>query len=78
MECHTLFKYKCHHCKYFTQNKETYPFCITCAYCRRKKHILQVHLDGTLPVFCQVCHHKKWKKEFDTKTKKILEKVPET
>ena len=70
-----MFKSKCQHCKYFAKNQETYPFCIACAYCRRRKHILHVHLDGTLPVFCHICHPKKWKDEFDAKTIKILEKV---
>ena len=69
-----IFKDKCRNCKYFTQNDETYPFCIACAYCRKKKHILQINLDGTLPVFCQVCYPKEWKKEFNTKTNELLKK----
>jgi len=58
---------KCKHCMYFEANMETYPFCIACAYCRKRIHILQVHLDGTLPIFCQVCHYQEWNKEFNEK-----------
>ena len=66
---------KCIRCTWVDTNEETYPFCITCAYCRKKKHILQVHLDGTLPIFCQECDYKKWKEEFDKKTSAILKQI---
>lgn len=60
---------KCKNCKYFEENEETAPFCIACAYCRKRTHLLQCHLDGTLPVYCQVCNYPKWKEEFNQKTK---------
>lgn len=63
-----LFKKKCKKCKYFDINEETLsglPFCIACSYCKKKKHILQINLDRTLPVFCQICDTNKWRVEFD-------------
>lgn len=63
-----IFKKKCKKCKYFDVNEETLkglPFCIACSYCKKKKHILQINLDGTLPVFCQICNPDKWRVEFD-------------
>lgn len=65
---------KCKNCQYFTLNEETSPFCIKCAYCNNLKHILQIHLDGTLPLFCQVCHYQKWKREFRTKNTELISK----
>jgi hypothetical protein len=72
-----ILENKCRNCKYFCTNKDTLnglPFCIKCYYCKKKKHILQINLDGTLPVFCQVCNPDKWKIEFDTNIKNYLKK----
>ena len=62
----------CKKCQYFILNKKTAPFCIKCAYCNNNLHVLQIHLDGTLPLFCQVCHYQQWKKEFDSKVIHLL------
>lgn len=63
----------CKKCMYVTTNEETFPFCIKCAYCCNRQHVLQIHLDGTLPKFCQVCHYHEWKKEFDTKNTQLIQ-----
>ena len=72
-----IFKYKCRKCNYLFANDDTLkglPFCLSCYYCKKKKHILQINLDGTLPVFCQVCNQDKWKIEFDANLKIYLKK----
>ena len=63
---------KCKKCKLFIYNEITYPFCIKCCYCNNKKHILQTHLDGSLPIFCHICDYRKWKIEFNNKNKKLI------
>lgn len=61
---------KCKNCHYYLNNIETYPYCVKCACCKNKttKHILQTHLDGSLPKYCQICDKSKWTFEFKRKT----------
>ena len=68
------FNTRCKNCHLFEYNKETDPYCVKCCYCKNKKHILQVNIDGTLPKFCHICNYEKWKKEFKITFKKILKK----
>ena len=65
----------CESCRHFDKNNDTSPYCIKCAYCKNNEHILQIHLDGTLPKFCQQCYPDKWKDEFNKIYKLLLLKL---
>lgn len=64
-----MFGPKCKHCLELAANTETFPFCLRCAYCRSRKHVLPALFDGTLPVFCPLCSPKKWNEEWKRKLK---------
>jgi hypothetical protein len=56
----------CINCKIHLPNKETFPWCVKCAYCNNKKHILQMLPDGKVPIHCQICNYKKYLKELNS------------
>jgi hypothetical protein len=50
----------CVRCGRTLVNRETYPWCVKCAFCKKRKHVLQVLPDGTLPQNCYLCDPKRY------------------
>lgn len=55
MSDYGLFGPRCKRCHRLDANDETFPWCVRCAYCAARKHILQVLPNGKLPIHCHIC-----------------------